>query len=109
VHDGLLENFCVIDIDYKILPNHEVKQTLQPRGGHNKEIIMLNIVTFKKFCLKAGTTRADEIHDYCRCRVTDRMYWCRVTDRMLLKPIPQFMSYFSIIINDVIIVVMYLI
>ena len=60
----LLENFCVIDIDYKILPNHEVKQTLQPRGGHNKEIIMLNIVTFKKFCLKAGTTRADEIHDY---------------------------------------------
>jgi len=60
----LLENFCVIDIDYKILPNHEVKQTLQPRGGHNREIIMLNIVTFKKFCLKAGTTRADEIHDY---------------------------------------------
>lgn len=60
----LLEKFCVIDIDYKILPNHEVEQTLQPRGGHNKEIIMLNIVTFKKFCLKAGTTRADEIHDY---------------------------------------------
>lgn len=60
----LLENFCVIDIDYKILPNLEVKQILPPRGGHNKEIIMLNIATFKKFCLKAGTTRADEIHDY---------------------------------------------
>jgi hypothetical protein len=60
----LLEKFCVIDIDYKILPNHEVEQTLQPSGGHNREIIMLNIVTFKKFCLKAGTTRADEIHDY---------------------------------------------
>jgi len=60
----LLENVFVIDIDYKILPNLEVKQTLQPRGGHNKEFIMLNIATFKKFCLKAGTTRADEIHDY---------------------------------------------
>ena len=34
------------------------------RGGHNKEIIMLNIETFKKFCLKAGTKKADEIHDY---------------------------------------------
>ena len=34
------------------------------RGGHNKEIITLNINTFKKFCLKAGTKKADEIHDY---------------------------------------------
>ena len=34
------------------------------RGGHNKEIIMLNIETFKKFCLKAGTKKADEIHEY---------------------------------------------
>ena len=25
---------------------------------------MLNVVTFKKFCLKAGTKKADEIHDY---------------------------------------------
>ena len=33
-------------------------------GGHNKEKIMLNIITFKKLCLKAGTKRADEIHDY---------------------------------------------
>jgi len=34
------------------------------RGGHNKEIIMLNVETFKKFCLKAGTKKADEVHDY---------------------------------------------
>jgi hypothetical protein len=34
------------------------------RGGHNKETLMLNIETFKKFCLKAGTKKADEIHDY---------------------------------------------
>jgi hypothetical protein len=63
----LLENFFVIEIDYKILPNLEVKQTLPSRGGHNKEIIMLNIATFKKFCLKAGTIRADEIHGRGTC------------------------------------------
>jgi len=34
------------------------------RGGHNKEIFMLNIDTFKKFCLKACTKKADEIHNY---------------------------------------------
>ena len=36
----------------------------ETRGGHNKVIFMLNIDTFKKFCLKAGTKKADEIHDY---------------------------------------------
>jgi len=36
----------------------------QIKGGHNKEIIMLNIARFKKFCLKAGTKKADEIHEY---------------------------------------------
>jgi lipid II:glycine glycyltransferase (peptidoglycan interpeptide bridge formation enzyme) len=25
---------------------------------------MLNVKTFKRFCLKAGTKKADEIHDY---------------------------------------------
>jgi len=25
---------------------------------------MLTVSTFKKFCLKAGTKKADEIHDY---------------------------------------------
>lgn len=25
---------------------------------------MLNIKTFKKYCLKAGTKKADEIHEY---------------------------------------------
>jgi len=34
------------------------------RGGHNKEIIMLNVDTFKRFCLKAGTKKADEVHEY---------------------------------------------
>jgi hypothetical protein len=81
----LLEKHFIIEKDYKILrrssetthiisektfdiaskdilPNQPVKQTI--RGGHNKEIILLNIYTFKKFCLKTGTKKSDEIHDY---------------------------------------------
>jgi len=60
----LLEKCFIIEKDYKILlPPHE-KQEVTPHGGHNKETIMLNIETFKKFCMKAGTKKADEIHDY---------------------------------------------
>ena len=40
------------------------KQTTHTKGGHNKETFMLTVDTFKKFCLKAGTKRADDIHDY---------------------------------------------
>ena len=60
----LLEKQFIIEKDYKLLLTKLPEQTLQPRGGHNKETIMLNIETFKKFCLKAGTKKADEIHDY---------------------------------------------
>ena len=60
----LLEKCFIIEKDYKILlPTHE-KQDVTTHGGHNKETIMLNIDTFKKFCMKAGTKKADEIHDY---------------------------------------------
>jgi hypothetical protein len=34
------------------------------RGGQNKETIMMTVYTFKKFCMKARTKKADEIHDY---------------------------------------------
>ena len=60
----MLEKNFLINKDYKLLLYHEVKQTNQPKGGHNKETFMLNVETFKKFCLKAGTKKADEIHDY---------------------------------------------
>jgi predicted GIY-YIG superfamily endonuclease len=33
-------------------------------AGKNKEKILLTIKTFKKFCLKAGTKKSDEIHEY---------------------------------------------
>ena len=60
----LLENHFKINIDYKKLLSHTGKQNEKTHGGHNKEIFMLNIETFKKFCLKAGTKKADEIHEY---------------------------------------------
>ncbi len=59
----LTKNFNA-NIDYKVLLSQLVEQKKDTRGGHNKETIMLNIDTFKKFCLKAGTKKADEIHDY---------------------------------------------
>ena len=66
----LLEKFFIIDIDYK------TQKDAPPKGGAafssknlggaglNKETITLTINTFKKFCLKAGTKKADEVHDY---------------------------------------------
>lgn len=53
------------DVDY------QVKSFAPPKGGaksgaggHNKETIIMTVNTFKKFCLKARTSKADEIHDY---------------------------------------------
>ena len=59
----LLEKCFIIDIDY------QVKNTSPPFGGKVEmgrpvENILLTVNTFKKFCLKAGTKKADEIHDY---------------------------------------------
>jgi hypothetical protein len=34
------------------------------KGGENKELILLNIETFKKFCMKANTSQSDKIYDY---------------------------------------------
>lgn len=63
----LLEKMFSINIDYKCLlfPKEEQKvNKYNGRGGHNKESIMLTIKTFKSLCLKAGTKKADQIHDY---------------------------------------------
>lgn len=57
------KNF-IIDKDYKFLLCRLAKQTNGTKGGHNKETFMLNIETFKKLCLKSGTKKADELHDY---------------------------------------------
>ena len=58
----LNKNF-VIDSDYKvenIIP--EVSGKIEK--GRPCEKIMLTVNAFKKFCLKAGTKKADEVHDY---------------------------------------------
>jgi len=60
----LLENNFIIDKDYIKSLLLKDKQITNTKGGQNREIIMLNIKTFKKFCLKAGTKKADEIHEY---------------------------------------------
>jgi hypothetical protein len=60
----LLEKNYEIDKDYKVLLAFESKQTPGTRGGHNIKKYMLNIKTFKSLCLKAGTKKADEIHEY---------------------------------------------
>jgi hypothetical protein len=68
----LTKNF-IIDIDYKIEKKSpesygesapEQKSIEIPRAHGNKEFIYMNVNTFKKFCLKAGTSKADQIHDY---------------------------------------------
>ena len=52
------------DKDYKSLLSLDRKQTTHTKGGHNKETFMLSVKTFKSLCLKAGTKKADEIHEY---------------------------------------------
>jgi len=59
----LLEKNFIENTDYKILLCQLAKQK-DARGGHNKEVIMLTINTFKRLCLKAGTKKSDEIHEY---------------------------------------------
>jgi hypothetical protein len=60
----VIEKNFYINKDYKIFAPQVGGAKKDNRGGHNKEIIMLNIDTFKRFCLKAGTKKADEIHEY---------------------------------------------
>jgi len=71
----LLEKFFTKDIDYQVskaAPSiggaafEESKSPSRNLGGAgiNKEQIMLTINTFKKFCLKSETKKADEVHDY---------------------------------------------
>ena len=61
----LLEKNFKLDIDYKNKSLLSVQgEQKKGKGGHNKEIIMLSIKTFKSLCLKAGTKKADEIHEY---------------------------------------------
>ena len=60
----LLEKQFKLNQDYQKLLLVQQKQSGNVKGGHNKETFMLTIKTFKLFCIKAGTSKADEIHEY---------------------------------------------
>ena len=58
----ILDKHFITDVDYKVALHTLVER--KNEGGFNKEKITLNIKTFKKFCLKSNTEKADEIHNY---------------------------------------------
>jgi hypothetical protein len=61
----VLEKHFVENYDYtKLGAEHTAPSSELKHGGQNKQIIMLNIKTFKSFCLKAQTKKASDIHDY---------------------------------------------
>lgn len=57
----VLENHFTKDTDYKTVLHQSVENL---KGGRPKEQTLMTINTFKKFCLKANTKKADDIHDY---------------------------------------------
>jgi hypothetical protein len=59
-----LEKHFKIEKDYKFLLCRTAEQDKEQHGGHNKQTILLNIKTFKLFCIKAETKKANEIHEY---------------------------------------------
>jgi hypothetical protein len=63
---ALLEKNFILNIDYKNLLSQLGKQDSEEKkhGGHNKEIYMLNIRTFKLLCIKSNTKKAQDIHEY---------------------------------------------
>lgn len=51
----MLEKNFIVDINYKIIASECSGAKKDTRGGHNKETIMLNIDTFKKYCVRLHT------------------------------------------------------
>jgi hypothetical protein len=76
----LLLQYFLQDKDYKISLDASIKQKVieinnkqnftphlggaKKKGGQNIQKYYLNVKTFKSLCLKAGTKKADEIHEY---------------------------------------------
>lgn len=57
----VIEKNFVEDVDYKIV-FPQGRENI--KGGRPKEQCLMTIKTFKRFCLKAGTKKAGEIHEY---------------------------------------------
>jgi hypothetical protein len=59
-----LEKYFTLEEDYKIVLTQLGKQGKHSNGGNNKETILMTVMTFKLFCIKSNTKKADEIHKY---------------------------------------------
>ena len=59
----IIDRTFIIDIDYKISLIQSAEQE-NSHGGNNKQKIMMNIKTFKLLCIKAGTQKSNELHEY---------------------------------------------
>jgi phage anti-repressor protein len=57
----ILEKNFIKDNDYKIVYRKSAENL---QGGRPKEHVLLTIKTFKKLCMKANTSKANEIHNY---------------------------------------------
>jgi hypothetical protein len=93
----LMEKYLIENTDYKIFAPILVGAKKEQRGGHNKEIIMMTINAFKRICLKAGTTKASEIHNYY-LKIEDTMTELINEDTIELK---QQLDQKNIIIQDI--------
>jgi very-short-patch-repair endonuclease len=60
----LLEKNFDLGSDYKMTNTVSREQNGNSRGGHNKQVFLMNLETFKCLCLKAKTPRARIIQDY---------------------------------------------
>lgn len=56
----LLKKHFIIDVDYKKIDKSIIKRE-HTRGGHNKEIIFVNLKTFKLFAIKSNTKKSSII------------------------------------------------
>jgi phage anti-repressor protein len=59
IKDTLKESYTK-DTDYKILKAPQKSG----KGGHNKEIILLTVDCFKRYCMMSKTKKADEVRTY---------------------------------------------
>jgi len=60
---NLLEKHFILNTDY-IKTLFDTEQQKKGRGGHNKEVLLMNVKTFNLFCLKADTDVSNKIHEY---------------------------------------------
>lgn len=60
----VLEKNFTPEIDYRSLLLNSQEQKKNGRGGHNRQTVLMTIKTFKLLCLKAGTKKAEQIHEY---------------------------------------------